>query len=89
MKLGLYQHYKGEKYRVFGICRHSETLEELVVYQTLYGDFGLWVRPLAMFQETIEIKQKVQSGKREYYNQSNHYCLHEGCYWRKKLPAQE
>jgi len=40
-------------------------------------------------QETIEIKQKVQSGKREYYNQSNHYCLHEGCYWRKKLPAQE
>jgi hypothetical protein len=55
MKLGLYQHYKGNKYRVFGLCRHSETLEEMVVYQALYGDFGLWVRPLSMFQEIIEI----------------------------------
>lgn len=53
MQLGLYEHYRGNKYRVIGLCRHSETLEELVVYQALYGDYGLWVRPLAMFQETI------------------------------------
>lgn len=54
MKPGLYQHFKGNKYHVFGISRHSETLEEMVVYQALYGDFGLWVRPLSMFQELIE-----------------------------------
>lgn len=53
LKLGLYQHYNGKYYRVLGICRHSETLEPLVVYQALYGDYGLWVRPLEMFQETI------------------------------------
>lgn len=54
MKPGLYQHYKGNHYRVLGVCRHSETLETAVVYQSLYGDYGLWVRPVAMFQETIE-----------------------------------
>ncbi len=53
MKLGLYQHYKGKYYRVIGVSRHSETLEELVVYQALYGGFGLWVRPLKMFLEQI------------------------------------
>lgn len=55
MKLGLYEHYRGNKYRVLGVSRHSETLEELVVYQALYGDYGLWVRPISMFQEKIEI----------------------------------
>lgn len=52
---GLYRHYKGAQYRVFGVARHSETEEELVVYQALYGDFGLWVRPLEMFAETVEV----------------------------------
>lgn len=51
---GLYQHYKGNYYNILGICRHSETFEECVVYQSLYGDYGLWVRPLKLFQETIE-----------------------------------
>jgi hypothetical protein len=52
---GIYRHYKGQRYRVLGIAHHSETLEPLVVYQALYGDFGLWVRPAAMFSETIEL----------------------------------
>jgi hypothetical protein len=51
---GLYRHYKGNDYRVIGLARHSETLEPLVVYQALYGEHGLWVRPAAMFVETIE-----------------------------------
>jgi hypothetical protein len=55
MQLGLYEHYRGNKYRVLGLCRHSETLEELVVYQALYGDYGLWVRPVAMFHETVVV----------------------------------
>ena len=55
LQTGLYRHYKGREYRVFGLARHSETEEEMVVYQALYGDFGLWVRPLAMFLETVEV----------------------------------
>jgi cyclomaltodextrinase / maltogenic alpha-amylase / neopullulanase len=51
---GRYRHYKGNEYRVVGIARHSETLEPLVVYEALYGERGLWVRPAAMFSETIE-----------------------------------
>ena len=52
---GLYRHYKGPQYRVFGTARHSESEEWLVVYQALYGDFGLWVRPLEMFCGTVEL----------------------------------
>lgn len=52
---GIYRHYKGQSYRVLGTARHSETMEELVVYQALYGDFGLWVRPATMFAETVEL----------------------------------
>ena len=52
---GLYRHYKGQQYRVIGIARHSETEEELVVYQALYGEYGLWVRPLSMFAETVQV----------------------------------
>lgn len=52
---GRYRHYKGHEYRVIGIARHSETLEVLVVYEALYGEGGLWTRPVAMFTETIEL----------------------------------
>lgn len=52
---GRYRHFKGNEYTVLGTARHSETLEELVVYRQEYGDRGLWVRPLAMFLETVEI----------------------------------
>ena len=55
MKLGLYQHYSGRYYHVLGVARHSETYEEMAVYQRLYSDYGIWVRPLAMFQETVTI----------------------------------
>lgn len=55
---GLYRHYKGNDYRVVGLARHSETEEVLVVYQALYGARGLWVRPAAMFSETVEIGGK-------------------------------
>lgn len=50
---GIYRHYKGQRYQVVGVARHSETLEELVVYRALYGERGLWVRPAAMFAETV------------------------------------
>lgn len=52
---GLYRHYKGNMYEVIGTAKHSETTEDLVVYRALYGEFGLWVRPLAMFLEPVHI----------------------------------
>jgi len=54
MKSGRYRHFKGGEYQVQGVARHSETGEQLVVYTPLYGDGGLWVRPLSMFQETVQ-----------------------------------
>ena len=57
-KPGLYRHYKGKDYRVVGVARHSETEEPLVVYQALYGERGLWIRPAAMFNETVEVDGK-------------------------------
>lgn len=54
IKLGRYRHFKGNEYEVIGTARHSETREELVVYRALYGDFGLWVRPVSMWNETVE-----------------------------------
>lgn len=53
MKLGIYQHYKGNHYQVIAIARHTETVEEMVVYQALYGDYGMWVRPKSMFEEKV------------------------------------
>ena len=54
VKPGLYRHFKGNMYRVIGTALHSETMEEMVVYQALYGEMGLWVRPRNMFLETVE-----------------------------------
>ncbi|MBO5911861.1 MAG: DUF1653 domain-containing protein [Clostridia bacterium] len=53
IKLGKYRHFKGNEYEVLGIAQHSETLEPMVVYKALYGDGGLWVRPAAMWDETV------------------------------------
>ena len=49
-----YRHFKGNIYRVLHIAKHSETLEDMVVYQAMYGERGIWVRPKAMFEEEIE-----------------------------------
>lgn len=58
LKPGIYRHYKGNYYRVLGVAKHSETMESLVVYQALYGERGLWVRPLDMFTEKICMEGK-------------------------------
>jgi hypothetical protein len=55
VKPGRYRHYKGNEYVVVGVARHSETEEEVVVYRQDYGERSLWVRPLAMFLETVEV----------------------------------
>ncbi len=56
---GRYRHYKGNEYTVLGVARHSETLEELVVYRQEYGEGGLWVRPAAMFGESVVVDGKT------------------------------
>ncbi|AWN75972.1 TPA: DUF1653 domain-containing protein [Legionella pneumophila] len=60
IKKGIYRHYKGNLYEVIDVARHSESLEDMVVYKALYGDFELWVRPLKMFLQDIEINGEVQ-----------------------------
>ena len=52
---GVYRHYKGKEYEVLGVAKHSETLEEMVVYKALYGEGALWVRPKAMFVEDVTL----------------------------------
>ena len=54
IKPGKYRHFKGNMYEVIGIAKHSETLEEMVVYRALYGSGDLWVRPVSMWNETVE-----------------------------------
>ena len=56
---GLYQHYKGNMYKVLEIAKHSETLEDMVVYKAMYGEGVVWVRPLSMFEEIIEKDGKM------------------------------
>ena len=54
IKIGKYRHFKGNKYEVIAIAKHSETTEDYVVYRALYGDGGIWVRPASMWNETVE-----------------------------------
>ena len=54
LKLGKYRHFKGNEYELLGIASHSETMEPMVVYRALYGERGLWVRPLSMWTEIVE-----------------------------------
>ena len=54
IKLGKYRHFKGNEYEVIAVAKHSETLEEMVVYRALYGDGQVWVRPATMWNDTVE-----------------------------------
>jgi hypothetical protein len=56
---GIYRHYKGNKYKVIAIGKHSETLEQLVVYQALYGNNEIWCRPISMWNDDINIDGKI------------------------------
>ena len=58
MKKGIYEHYKGNKYELLYIAKHSETPENMVVYKALYGEGEIWVRPLSMWNEQVEIDGK-------------------------------
>lgn len=59
IQLGKYKHFKGKEYEVIAIAKHSETLEEMVVYKALYEGGGVWVRPAAMWNETVEKDGKI------------------------------
>ncbi len=54
IEAGRYRHFKGNEYEVLYVARHSETMEEMVVYRALYGERGIWVRPASMWNETVE-----------------------------------
>lgn len=60
-----YEHYKGKRYKLIGIAKHSETLEEMVVYQAEYGDNDIWVRPKDMFFEKVEVDGRIVDRFRE------------------------
>lgn len=65
IQAGVYRHYKGLDYQVFGVAKHSETEESLVSYRCLYGDYSWWVRPLGMFCETVVV-EGVERPRFEY-----------------------
>jgi hypothetical protein len=60
LKIGRYRHYKGNEYEVIGVAKHSEDETELVVYRPLYGSRSLWVRPLSMFIETVQVNGETK-----------------------------
>ena len=55
IKLGKYKHFKGNYYEVIALAKHSETLEDMIVYKALYGEHGMWVRPASMWNEEVEV----------------------------------
>ncbi len=59
LSLGIYEHYKGNRYEVLGVGRHSETHEEMVIYRALYGSHDFWIRPLSLFLDTVNWEGKT------------------------------
>ena len=70
MKKGIYKHYKGNYYTILDIAKHTETLEDLVVYKALYSDDRVWVRPLTMFMEDVDFNQ-IKQKRFEFIQQDN------------------
>ncbi|MBE6905545.1 DUF1653 domain-containing protein [Marasmitruncus massiliensis] len=70
IKPGRYRHFKGNEYNVLYIAKHSETLESMVVYQALYGDGGIWVRPASMWNEEVEMDGAIYK-RFEYIDEKN------------------
>jgi hypothetical protein len=68
--LGIYRHYKGNQYEVIGFAKHSEMLEDMVIYKALYGERGTWVRPLSMWDNPIEVDGKTVK-RFEYVGESD------------------
>ena len=62
---GIYRHYKGSLYQVLHTAQHSETEEAMVVYRCLYGEYGVWVRPIAMFTKTVTVVDGKQVARFE------------------------
>lgn len=58
---GIYKHYKGNQYQVLNLATHSETLEKMVVYKALYGDFAIWTRPLDLFLQKFELLNAIEN----------------------------
>lgn len=76
LKLGKYRHFKGQEYEVLGIVRHSETLEEHILYRALYGNFDLWIRPKNMFFEKV-LQNGIEKPRFEYLGPSSSSLLRE------------
>lgn len=68
LQAGIYKHYKGKLYQVFHVATHSESEEKLVVYQCLYGDYSIWVRPYDMFIETVQLEDGKIVPRFEFVN---------------------
>lgn len=66
LQAGIYQHYKGKLYQVFHVATHSETRERVVVYQCLYDDFSIWVRPYEMFIEQVQLEDGQMKPRFEF-----------------------
>ena len=69
-KPGIYRHYKGNLYQLIAVAKHSETLEDVVVYRALYGEGEYWVRPLSMWGETVLVDGKSVA-RFEYVRDAN------------------
>ncbi|NIM46910.1 MAG: DUF1653 domain-containing protein [Candidatus Aenigmarchaeota archaeon] len=75
LKLGLYEHYKGGRYQVLGVAIHSETLEELVIYKALYDERLVWLRPLKMFLENVEV-DGIKKPRFKYIGKEGEFTKH-------------
>lgn len=86
IRLGRYRHFKGKEYRVLHLAKHSETMEPMVVYQALYGERGVWVRPARMWNETV-LDNGVQTPRFSYIGDADGNPTPESAPERRTAPA--